>query len=277
MMSLNTPVSEADLHAYADGHLHGPRRAEVEAFLAADPDAGRKVDAWRKQAAALHGALDGVLNEAVPLAALPRELHGPRDRPAIWRPAWPLALAASVSALLVGGAGGWYAHDRLGGELAAAPPVERFAREALASHVVYAPEVRHVVEVPASDEAHLIAWLSKRLGAPLQVPDLHAQGFRLIGGRLGASEGGPMAILMYESDDGTRLSLQLRRMAQGTPDTAFRLERMPQANPARASAGRAAMAFYWVDHDLGFALAGPLERERLLALAQAVYQQYQRG
>ena len=28
---------------------------------------------------------------------------------------------------------------------------------------------------------------------------------------------------------------------------------------------------------LGFALAGPLERERLLALAQVVYQQYQRG
>ena len=169
------------------------------------------------------------------------------------------------------------ARDRLGPDVAAAPPMERFAREALASHVVYAPEIRHVVEVPASEEAHMIAWLSKRLGAPLQVPDLRAQGFRLMGGRLGASEGGPMAILMYESDDGTRLSLQLRRMAQGTPDTAFRLERMPARNPVRSPVGRATMAFYWVDRDLGFALAGPLERERLLALAQVVYQQYQRG
>ncbi len=277
MMSPQTPVSEADLHAYADGHLQGPRRAEVEAFLAADPEAARKVDAWRRQTAALHAGLDNVLNEAVPLAALPRQLHEPRSRGAKWRPGWPLALAASLSALVIGGAGGWFARDRFGVDIVAAPPMERFARDALASHVVYAPEVRHVVEVPASDEAHLIAWLSKRLGAPLQVPDLRAQGFRLIGGRLGASEGGPMAILMYESDDGTRLSLQLRRMAQGTPDTAFRLERMPSSKPARAPAGRAAMAFYWVDHDLGFALAGPLERERLLALAQSVYQQYQRG
>ena len=85
-----------------------------------------------------------------------------------------------------------------------------------------------------------------------------------------------MAILMYESDDGTRLSLQLTRMAQGTPDTAFRLERMPPS-VARQPAGRAAMAFYWVDRDLGFALAGPLERDRLLALAQTVYQQSQRS
>jgi anti-sigma factor RsiW len=277
MMSPQTPVSEADLHAYADGQLQGPRRAEVEAFLAADPEAARKVEAWRQQAAALHAGLDGVLNEAVPLAALPRQLHAHGSRAAAWRPAWPLALAASLCALVVGAAGGWVARERIGGDAVAAAPMERFARDALASYVVYAPEVRHVVEVPASDEAHLIAWLSKRLGAALQVPDLHQQGFRLIGGRLGASEGGPMAILMYEDDAGTRLSLQLRRMAQGTPDTAFRLERMPPRTPARSATARATMAFYWVDRDLGFALAGPLERERLLALAQLVYQQYQRG
>lgn len=277
MMSPQTPVSEADLHAYADGQLQGPRRAEVEAFLAADPEAARKVEAWRQQAAALHAGLDGVLNEAVPLAALPRQLHAHGSRASAWRPAWPLALAASLCALVVGAAGGWVARERIGGDTVAAAPMERFARDALASYVVYAPEVRHVVEVPASDEAHLIAWLSKRLGAALQVPDLHQQGFRLIGGRLGASEGGPTAILMYEDDAGTRLSLQLRRMAQGTPDTAFRLERMPPRTPARSAAARATMAFYWVDRDLGFALAGPLERERLLALAQMVYQQYQRG
>lgn len=280
------PVSEADLHAYADGQLSGPRRAEVEAYLAADPEAAREVDAWRRQTAGLHAALDGVLNEAVPLAAWPHGLRDDAARQAAgtrWT-GWPLALAASVAALGIGGAGGWVAHERLGtASLVGAPAAERFARDALASHAVYAPEVRHVVEVPASDEAHMVAWLSKRLGAPLPVPDLRQQGFHLIGGRLGVGEGGPMAILMYEADDGTRLSLQLRRMPQGTPDTAFRLERMPSASAGRSpaaslpNAGNATMAFYWVDRDLGFALAGPLDRDRLLALAQAVYQQYQRG
>lgn len=279
-------ISEAELHAYADGQLSGPRRAAVEAYLASDAEAARKVAAWRSQAQDLHAALDNVLNEAVPLAALPPALRsdnsgGPargRGRATV---AWPMALAASVASLAIGSAGGWFAHDRIvtseGAALATVQPAERFAREALASHVVYAPEVRHVVEVAASDEAHMVAWLSKRLGAPLQVPDLRTQGFRLIGGRLGVAEGGPMAMLMYEADDGTRLSLQLRRMAQGTPDTAFRLERMRQGPGGKPAPAGDTMAFYWIDRDLGFALAGPLERSRLLALAQVVYQQYQRG
>ncbi|WP_354683402.1 anti-sigma factor [Cupriavidus necator] len=275
-------IHEADLHAYADGQLSGARRAAVEAYLAQHPEAAAQVAAWRRQADALHGALDPVLNEPVPLAALPPALHGDRRRGESarrHRPRWPMALAAtcaSVALLAVGGAVGWIAHGRMGPTVAMAPG-ERFAREALATHAVYAPEMRHPVEVAANDEAHLIAWLSRRLGMSLQVPDLRPQGFHLIGGRLGVAEGGPSAILMYESDDGTRLSLQLRRMAQGTPDTGFRVEHMPRERRARAAAGGDPMAFYWIDRDMGFALAAPLERARLLTLAQAVYRQYQGG
>lgn len=273
-------IREADLHAYADGQLSGPRRAAVEAYLAAYPEAAARIAAWRRDTAELHGALDGVLNEPVPPAALPPGLRaGAGGRASRAGLGWPMALAASLASLVIGGAGGWLAHARLDAgafaPLAALPPAERFAREALASHVVYAPEVRHPVEVPASDEAHLLAWLSKRLGAPLQAPDLRAQGFHLIGGRLGVAEGGPTAILMYEADDGTRLSLQLRRMAQGTPDTAFRLERMRQGPAGKPMPAEPSMAFYWIDRDLAFALSGPLERARLLTLAQAVYQTYQ--
>ncbi|WER45736.1 anti-sigma factor [Cupriavidus sp. WKF15] len=271
-----SPIHEADLHAYADGQLSGRRRAAVEAYLAERPEVAVRVAEWRRQAEALHGALDGVLNEPVPLAAVPESLRGGtqrRDGVGGGRRTLWVAACASLASLALGGAIGWLAHDRIADGIAVAmAPGERFARDALISHVVYAPEVRHPVEVPASDEAHLIAWLSKRLGAPLQVPDLRPQGFHLIGGRLGVAEGGPSAILMYEADDGTRLSLQLRRMAQGTPDTGFRLERMPQSAPVK---GAAAMAFYWIDRNLGFALAGQVDRGRLLTLAQSVYQQYQ--
>ncbi len=216
-----SPIHEADLHAYADGQLSGRRRAAVEAYLAERPEMAARVAEWRRQSDALHGALDGVLNEPVPLAALPEPLREGSSRHGSmawgWRPGW-IAACASIVSLTVGGMAGWFAHDRMAdGPAVAMAPGERFAREALVSHVVYAPEVRHPVEVPASDEAHLIAWLSKRLGAPLQVPDLRAQGFHLIGGRLGVAEGGPSAILMYEADDGTRLSLQLRRMARVRP------------------------------------------------------------
>ncbi|MDQ0141510.1 anti-sigma factor family protein [Cupriavidus necator] len=275
-------IQEADLHAYADGQLAAARRAAVEAYLAQNPNAAAQVAAWRRQADALHGALDPVLNEPVPIAALPPGLHGDgRRESARPGPRWTLALAAtcaSVALLAAGGTLGWLAHDRLGGGTLVLAPGERFAREALATHAVYAPEMRHPVEVAATEEAHLVAWLSKRLGTALQVPDLRAQGFHLIGGRLGVAEGGPSAILMYEADDGTRLSLQLRRMAQGTPDTGFRVERMTGEGARRRPLGRdPMMAFYWIDRDLGFALAGALERARLLTLAQVVYQQYQGG
>jgi len=272
------PVSESELHAYADGQLPARRMAPVEAYLAGRPDEAARVAAWRRQAAELHGALDGLLNEAVPMAALPAGLRGSNRmarRSGNWRLTFAAGLASIVS-LSIGGVAGWLAHDWLmpASTTVALAPGERFAREALATHVVYAPEVRHPVEVTANEEPHLVAWLSKRLGAPLHAPDLRQQGFRLIGGRLGVAEGGPSAILMYEAEDGTRLTLQLRRMNQETPDTGFRLEHMPPSANGRPL-NTATMAFYWVDRNLGFALAGPLERERLLAIAKSVYQQYQ--
>lgn len=272
------PVSESDLHAYADGQLPGRRMATVEAYLAGRPDEAARVAAWRRQSADLHGALDGVLNEAVPMAALPPRLRDntrPVPRGGGWRMAFAAGLASVVS-LSLGGVAGWMAHGKLNPAqtVVRLAPGERFAREALATHVVYAPEVRHPVEVTANEEQHLVTWLSKRLGAPLRAPDLRAQGFRLMGGRLGVAEGGPSAILMYEAEDGTRLTLQLRHMSPDTPDTGFRLERMPPSAAGRP-VNMATIAFYWVDRSLGFALAGPLDRDRLLAIAQAVYQQYQ--
>ena len=50
------------------------------------------------------------------------------------------------------------------------------AREAALAHVAYVPEVRHPVEVTAAEEKHLVAWLSKRLDAPLRAPSLVSPG-----------------------------------------------------------------------------------------------------
>lgn len=58
------------------------------------------------------------------------------------------------------------------------------ARRAALAHAVYAPEVRHPVEVAAVEKAHLAAWLSKRLEAEVRAPDLGGAGFALLGGRL---------------------------------------------------------------------------------------------
>ncbi len=72
------------------------------------------------------------------------------------------------------------------------------ARVAAVAHAVYSPEVRHPVEVGADQEAYLVRWLPKRLGANLKVPHLAAQGYPLVGGRLLPGERGPAAQFMYQ-------------------------------------------------------------------------------
>src|SRR6202008_1834129 len=83
----------------------------------------------------------------------------------------------------LGGLGGWQLHARG----AVTPPqaeVPGFVKRAAGPAPVYSPEVRHPVEVGADKEQHLVAWLSKRLGAQLRAPKLEALGYSLVGGRL---------------------------------------------------------------------------------------------
>lgn len=186
-----------ELHAYADGRLPAARRAEVEAYLAAHPGAAAEVAAWRETDAQLHRALDPLLNEPVPQRRIPAAILGAARRPTAtgfgamrgWR-----VVALSVACLAIGCGAGWLSR----GVVERTMPMQRFANDALVSHVVFAPESKHIVEVPADEEAHLVTWLSRRLDAQLHVPDLRSLGYRLIGGRQTVVADAPTAMLMYE-------------------------------------------------------------------------------
>jgi anti-sigma factor RsiW len=111
--------------------------------------------------------------------------------------------------------------------------------DAVAAHRIFEVDVRHPVEVPSAQQAHLGEWLSTRLGRPLIIPDLTALGLQLMGGRVLPSEGGPAAQLMYENDRRERLTLYLRVGITGET-TLYRED---------GDIG----AFYWADE--GFACA----------------------
>ncbi|OLL32056.1 anti-sigma factor [Burkholderia sp. SRS-W-2-2016] len=129
-----------------------------------------------------------------------------------------------------------------------------FAQRADVAYAVYSPERRHPVEVAASEEAHLINWLSKRLNRPLSVPSLQEYGYSLVGGRLLPGEAGPAAQFMYENQAGARLTLYV---AGGTQDqTAFRLLRDGNRR-----------TFYWVSDGMGYALSGAIAEGKLRAIA----------
>ncbi|MBS0308285.1 MAG: anti-sigma factor [Proteobacteria bacterium] len=259
----SAPITELDLHAYVDGRLDADRRAQVEAYLADHPEARVSLQHWREQNQALHRDYDGVLNEAIPL----------RLSTAVKAPSWPRGLAAGLAWLACGLVAGWFAHAARPltpasmtstASTASMQTAAGFARNALAAHVVFAAEKRHPVEVPAAQEAHLVAWLSKRLDAPIRAPDLQTQGFILLGGRLLPGDDAPLAQLMYESGDGERLTLTVRHAPQVQAETGFQVMEKNGVN-----------AFYWIDRQYGYALSGSLGKTRLLAVANAVHAQLQ--
>ena len=241
------PVSEADLNAYVDGILPVERTAEVEAYLATHPEDAARVAAYRQQNEGLHRIYDAVLDEPLPQRLTVRS-----------RSPW-LRYGAAAGWLLLGGSAGWYLH---------AFTTERnveavaWARRAAVAHVVYSPEVRHPVEVGADQEAHLVNWLSKRLGAQLKMPNLNALGYSLVGGRLLPGERGPVAQFMYQDGRGQRLTLYVRTNTDDSRETAFRFAQENNVG-----------VFYWLDRKLGYALSGEVDKSELLRVATAVYRQ----
>jgi anti-sigma factor RsiW len=254
MIDRDQTVSEDELSAFVDGELPADRRAAVEAWLATHCDDAAKVTAWREQAEMIRARFGAVGSEVPPrrlsVARLARRRYG----------AMAAAAAAVVAAFLVGGMAGWTARA------VAAPPASdlaAFTTDALDAYRLYAVEVRHPVEVPGDQRPHLVEWLSKRLGSPVHAPELDKLGLKLIGGRLLPGPTGATAFFMYEGPSGERFTLYCGRT--GDRETALRY-----------TSGEQNAAYYWVDNNVAYVLSGPAERDKLLAIAQAAYEQIDR-
>jgi anti-sigma factor RsiW len=85
-------------------------------------------------------------------------------------------------------------------------------QEAVANHLVFTEDHGRPVELTADRQADLVRWLSKRLNAPVIVPDLRSAGYQFMGGRLAATDHGPAAMLMYVDANGDRLTVFTRPM-----------------------------------------------------------------
>ena len=263
------PLSEDELHALVDGGLAPDEREALEARLAGDPAAAARLAAWRAQREALRALHRPVLDEPVPLAlqaAAARQVAAQRQLNQWWR--WGGMAAGLLLAFGVGwlSHGQWQGRPQAAGLLAQARAGQEFARQAALAHAVFSPEVRHPVEVAAVDQAHLLQWLSKRLGRPLKVPDLSAQGYALVGGRLLPGGDGARAQFMFEQAGGTRLTLYLGALSATAGAS-------PQETAFRFFSDGPVAGFYWVDQGFGYALSGPLPRAALMPLAEAVYRQ----
>jgi anti-sigma factor RsiW len=186
------------LHPYLDGELDLVRHLEVEQHLH-DCEACMGLDEnHRSLRVALGG--DGLYYRAP--EALRRRLQvslgsaggtvGGRRR------TWWVRIGVSTAAaalLLVG-----WALGRAGVGLPATGPSpdDRLAQQVLAFHVRSLLPADHLVDVKSSDRHTVKPWFTGKVDFAPQVPDLAAEGFPLVGGRLDYVDGRSVAALVYQ-------------------------------------------------------------------------------
>src|SRR3984885_16089496 len=248
------PLTEDEMHAYIDNELPTERRGDVEAWLATHADDAERVRSWRAMAEMLHARYDSVADEAVPKRLeIERLARQPRK--------WMLgAIAATLVAFIPGGAIGWMAH----GAAASPSAFQALTLDALDAHQLYVVEVRHPVEVPGNERAHLQVWLTKRCGWDVRAPELDATGLKLVGGRLLPGPTGPASFLMYESASGERFTVYTARADGETTQMRY----TKQDNDG---------ALFWSDRGVGYVVSGGSDRDRLTQVARAVYDQTEKS
>ena len=262
MIEDESAVSEVELHALVDGQLESLRIPYVLEWLRQHPEDALRVAQWQAQRLQIRR-----LHRSVALGESPPELvravtQAPRRMP--WRHAAAAALLLGVGVVSGVVGGSLLPSGSLSASHDMAARMPSFARDAVLAHAVFAPEVRHPVEVTATDEAHLVQWLTRRLGAPLSAPTLQAQGFNLLGGRLLPGADGPRAQFMYEDKQGQRVTLYVTVFGEGVAptETAFRTARDGTVE-----------SFYWIEGRFGYAFSGELPRASAMMLAREVYRQ----
>ena len=171
MRAVSRPVEEDDLQAWVDGRLTPEDAEAVETYFAAHPEVRERWSQYAEQREELRAAFAGPAEQPIPARLRIARLMAERRR----RHHRQFArIAAAVALLIVGGIGGWGAHDLLPALTSSASAVlaSSVFDDAIAAHRTFSVETRHPVEVGANEEAHLVQWLSKRLGHQLIVPDL---------------------------------------------------------------------------------------------------------
>ena len=259
-MNRDRSMTDADLHAYVDGHLDDRERDRVAAWLAEHPEDRIKVEQWQAQADLLRNTFSPYETERhEDHMLLSRAVKG-QHRLRFW--AWRAAAACLIFAA------GTVTGQLLPSMRSASDETQMLASASDISHqgksayLIYASEVRHPVEVGAEEQQHLATWLGKRLGYPFAIPDLTSIGFDLVGGRLVPVSGKPGAMLMYQDKGGQRVTVLIGH----NPENRTTSFRMASADGVET--------FYWIDNEIGYAVSGEIAQADLQKIAEECYRQF---
>lgn len=263
------------LSAYLDGELNEADRLAVETLAEKDPEIAAELELLTQADAAFSEAFELMLDEPVPLGLARAIENAPETDPE----ATPVAanrttaprfgfgsMAAGLALLILGGGIGAYTMQ----EFSPAPEPEivevamgkGWIAEVADYHRVYARQSRHLVEVPASEQAHLETWLAAETGVPFAVPDLSPEGWTFEGGRLLVADGKPVAQILYSDTGGQVIALCFLKggdpAAEGTR-TAFNERNFDDLD-----------AVAWKTPTASFVVVGPSEGVDLTEVADRI-------
>lgn len=210
---------EVRLSAYLDGQLPEAEVEEINAILAADDAAHATYEKLKLGSEFGARAFDRMLQEPIPLDLVRNIKEAGKDEdengapklgfaaipvsavPAARRSAfWPQALAASLVIFLAGGFAGYLiSEQKQTSQVASAQfaPARTWLDDIADYHRIYAHQTRHLAEVPADDEDHIVEWLTASTGVGFAIPDLSSQSLTFQGARLLVAGGKPTAQLLY--------------------------------------------------------------------------------
>ena len=219
MIDLLKDNDELLLNAYCDGELDPASASEFERRLSSDTALRARYDRLLNLRRAVRSVPEPEMPAGLQARILSR-LDQPRpetDRPshvgALRRRNWSyraLAAAAVFGAVI---------------SSSVMMTMEQYARRENVASEVVAGHIRGLLapqpyDIASSDRHTVKPWFTGRLPSSPQVPDLSAQGFTLLGGRVDVIGHDPVATIVYKHAAHT-ISLTTLRAGQSVPDQAI--------------------------------------------------------
>lgn len=198
---ISMPPSVSDLHAYVDHQLSDADRRLVETYLAAQPEIAAQVEAWQQDAQQLRAALSGALQHPANPDLDPAVIRQRLKRQSRRNLASAAVLLIAVS---VGGLSGWQAREMT--MVGAPPPMT----DAMQAYRMFAQQGILPADFKVQSNGDMQTWLDRYFTQANRMPNLQNAGFKAVSGRLLSTEQGPAAMVLYEDQNGRKVSFYIR-------------------------------------------------------------------
>lgn len=260
---------------YIDGRLDQGERTKFVAHLDENPADAEFVSDLQRQDVLLKKLGSRILDEPVPdrLRAVLNDARTPgmakqapatqtaASSPAGWfrRFVAPQVITASLVALLVGGACGWYGRGYVLPDPVTMDDI--ILSNGLDAYRLYgSADYSNPVEFSGDRLADLTNWLDQSFKANIKPPSLEDQGYSLIGGRILPYASGNYGFFLYENQQKARVAVIC--WPQGKQTTA--------RTAPRFAPGKDYSSHYWNKNDFGFAVYGQSSNADFKSISDAV-------